>query len=365
MRSGLRDNGSSAGQSARLMPERLPAACRNMSYVETHRWLLLGHQLPTRSSNARVKTWRRLQQIGAIPARNSVYVLPNTDQCREDFEWIRTEILALGGEATVFAADAISDGGTEDIEAMFRRAREQEYRALKARIDRLRRVGNGKPQSAPRALKGRAVRTLRERFAAIQRVDFFTAPGGVDTAEAMALLEQGAHGRHAARSAAALLRPAEFAGRRWVTRPRPGVDRMASAWLIRRFIDADSTFAFTDQPNHGDIPFDMYSGEFSHHGDSCTFEVLVERFGLQRAAITRIAAIVHDLDMKDPKFGSPDAVAVGRIVEGLRALHADDATLLEQGIAIFDALAQSFQSDEGTRGAARTAHRVTRARRRQ
>ncbi|MEP6872504.1 MAG: Chromate resistance protein ChrB, partial [Anaerolineaceae bacterium] len=100
-------------------------ACRNMRYVETLRWLLLGHQLPARSSNARVKTWRRLQQIGAIPARNSVYVLPNTDQCREDFEWIRTEILALGGEATVFAADAISDGGTEDIEAMFRRARAQ------------------------------------------------------------------------------------------------------------------------------------------------------------------------------------------------------------------------------------------------
>ena len=103
---------------------------RNMSYVAEPRWLLLGHQLPTPSSNARVKTWRRLQQIGAVPAKNSVYVLPNTEQCREDFEWMRSEIVALGGEATVFAADAISEGGTDDIIALFRRAREQEYRAL-------------------------------------------------------------------------------------------------------------------------------------------------------------------------------------------------------------------------------------------
>src|SRR5262245_53945758 len=101
-----------------------------MRYVEKVRWLLLGHQLPARSSNARVKTWRRLQQVGAVPARSSVYVLPNTDQCREDFEWIRSEIVALGGEATVFAGDAISVGGTKEIEATFRRLREQEYRAL-------------------------------------------------------------------------------------------------------------------------------------------------------------------------------------------------------------------------------------------
>src|SRR5262245_66644507 len=112
------------------------------------RWLLLGHQLPTASSNARVKTWRRLQQVGAVPARNSVYVLPNTEQCREDFEWVRSEIVALGGEATVFAADAISDGGTEEIVAAFRRAREEEYRTLKTDADRLVSVKPGKHAAA-------------------------------------------------------------------------------------------------------------------------------------------------------------------------------------------------------------------------
>ena len=121
---------------------------------------------------------------------------------------------------------------------------------------------------------------------------------------------------------------------------------MASAWLIRRFIDPRATFAFTDRPDDGDVPFDMYSGEFGHHGDSCTFEVLAERFGLDHPFVSKVGDIVHDLDIKDAKYGPLEAIAVGRIVEGLRASHADDTTLLEQGIGVFDALARSFEFEE-------------------
>src|SRR5262245_48489012 len=167
---------------------------RNISYVTDHRWLLLGHQLPTRSSNARVKTWRRLQQVGAVPARNSVYVLPNTDQCREDFEWIRSEIVALGGEATVFAADAISVGGTEDIIAAFQVARDEDYRSLKADIDRLAK-SKGRLAAARDGQGSRLLRTLRERFGAIERTDFFDAPARRQTAEAIAVLERATAGR--------------------------------------------------------------------------------------------------------------------------------------------------------------------------
>ena len=142
----------------------------------THRWLLLAHQLPTRSSNARVKTWRRLQQLGAVPARNSVYVLPNTPQCREDFEWIRTEIVALGGEATVFAADVVNQDGDDDIVSSFQRARDADYLALKRDAERL----GGRTRSARASRHGgvhRLVRGLRERLNELQRVDFFNAPG--------------------------------------------------------------------------------------------------------------------------------------------------------------------------------------------
>ena len=167
-----------------------------MSYVLSARWLLLGHQLPTRSSNARVKTWRRLQQLGAVPARNSVYVLPNTEQCREDFEWIRSEIVALGGEATVFAADAISVGGTEDIVAAFQRTREQEFRLLKREIDRLVPPAKGeRPRPIAKSrLKGRTARVLRERFTALERIDFFPTDARAETAASLLALEQAMQG---------------------------------------------------------------------------------------------------------------------------------------------------------------------------
>ena len=338
---------------------------RNIGYVAHPRWLLLGHQLPTRSSNARVKTWRRLQQIGAVPTRNSVYVLPNTEQCREDFEWIRSEVVALGGEATVFAADAISEGGAEDIVAVFQRTREQEYRRLKGDIDRLLPAGKAKGKRQQLTAKGprasRTLRALRDRFNAIERLDFFSATARDETAASLAALEHAVLGRRRApETAEPSLNPASFRGRRWVTRRRPGVDRMASAWLIRRYVDPRAAFGFVDQPSSTEVAFDMYTGEFSHHGDSCTFEVLADRFGLRSPAVTKVGHIVHDLDMKDTKYGAPEAPAVGRMVEGLRALHAEDATLLEQGIGIFDALARSFESDDAPVGRPGTTQPVKR-----
>lgn len=311
----------------------------------TSRWLLLAHQLPTRPSNARVKTWRRLQQIGAVASRNSVYVLPNTDQCREDFEWLRSEIVALGGEGTVFSADALSPGGGEDIVATFQRTREADYRALKIEADRMLKSARGRRASAaPRGgAWDKSVRALRERFTAIEHIDFFKASTREAAAAAIAALEQlAARTRGPAQSAAPLLSMADFRNRRWVTRPRPGVDRMASAWLIRRFVDPNATFAFAAQPEASDVPFDMYIGEFSHQGQLCTYEVLAQRFGLDEFLVESVGQIVHDIDMHDTRYGSAHAPAVGRMVEGLRQLHADDDVLLQHGIEMFEALARGI-----------------------
>ena len=138
---------------------------------------------------------------------------------------------------------------------------------------------------------------------------------------------------------------ASFRNRRWVTRPRPGVDRMASAWLIRRFIDPQATFAFVDRPADADVPFDMYAGEFSHQGPLCTFEVLAQSFDLRDSVVERLGHLVHDLDMKDALHKAPEGPAIERMVDGLRRVHADDHALLEQGIAMFEALARSFESN--------------------
>jgi hypothetical protein len=302
------------------------------------RWLLLAHSLPTTPSNARVKTWRRLQDIGAVQFRNSVYVLPNTESCREDFEWLRTEIAALGGEATVFAAEAFDPSADADLERAFRRARDADYTAVIGAAKALTRRGAD-------ATLARKVHMLTERVQAIRAIDFFHAPMGDAAADALAALEQRLAGPTSAPGEGQMpLQSRMFANRRWVTRPRPGVDRMASAWLIRRFIDSKATFAFAAEPSEHDVAFDMYTGEFSHHRDLCTFEVLAQRFGIRDPAVGRVAQIVHDLDMKENRYSAPEAPAVSRMIEGLRQLHADDATLLEQGMAMFEALARSFES---------------------
>jgi hypothetical protein len=309
------------------------------------RWLLLAHQLPTRLSNARVKTWRRLQQLGAVPSRNSVYVLPNTEPCREDFEWLRTEIVALGGEATVFTAHAISQGGEEDIVAVFQAHRTRDYRVLQKEIHRLLATTRAKRGAADRRQKmARAVRAMRDRFDALERIDFFGAVARDETAAALTELERKVAGPEPRRAtASAGSRQPQFQNRRWVTRRRPGVDRMASAWLIRHFIDPKAVFAFVDRPAESDVAFDMYVGGFGHRGDLCTFEVLCDEFGIAAAPVTRIARIVHDLDLKDNKYSAPEAAVIGRMIDGLRAVHTDDATLLEQGIGMFEALARSFE----------------------
>jgi hypothetical protein len=321
------------------------------------RWLLLAHQLPTRKSNARVKTWRRLQQIGAVPARNSVYVLPNIDECREDFEWLRSEIVALGGEATVFVADALNADGEEAIVASFQQSRGADYAAVKRETEKLMSQLRGRRPAAHsrREHWTRVVRALRQRLSDLERIDFFDAPARGDAAQAVAGLERLLETPRADAIAprAKTLAPAEFQNRRWVTRPRPGVDRMASAWLIRRFIDPQATFAFVERAVESDVAFDMYSGPFSHQGGLCTFEVLAGSFALAEPAIVQIGQIVHDLDLKEARYARPEAATIGRMVEGLRQSHAGDQELLGQGIAMFEALARSFASGHAPRATTR------------
>jgi hypothetical protein len=121
---------------------------------------------------------------------------------------------------------------------------------------------------------------------------------------------------------------------------------MASAWLIRRFIDPQARFSFAADRHavpEGGVPFDMFGVDFSHQGDGCTFETLCAVFGISEPGISRIAAIVHDLDIKDERFGAPEAATVGAMIEGLQLAYADDEELLAQGMTLFDSLYRSFE----------------------
>jgi hypothetical protein len=319
----------------------VPARIAPAAATERRRWLLLAHQLPASPSNLRVKTWRRLQDLGALAIKQSIYVLPDTPESREDFEWLRVEIEGSGGEAVVFAANHLDADAEAALVEEFRRSRQAAYTELAAELQRVR--PSKEARRGPSQL--RELSRYRERFQAIERIDFFGSAGRDRVASLLTALESKRHGAAAERDAADARDRSQYKGRLWVTRPRPGVDRMSSAWLIRRFIDPAASFAFiTDAKNApaGAVPFDMYGAGFGHEGDRCTFETLITTFGIGDRAATRLSEVVHDLDLKDGKFAAPEAVTLGAAIDGLQMSCGDDHQLLEQGMILFEAMYRSF-----------------------
>jgi hypothetical protein len=305
--------------------------------------LLLVHQLPPRPTNLRVKTWRRLQDLGAVALKNSVYALPHTDQNREDFEWMKSEIQTMGGEATVFTANSIDSYSNDDVVEAFRSARAPDYAALEQGAGRLAKAA-GAGRTSVRPAAARRLRQLRDRLDHLDRIAFFKPENRDRAARAVAQIE--ALAARASRAPASrdassrALDRKQFRRRVWVTRPRPGIDRMSSAWLIRRFIDPQARFTFAAKPpTRGNaIPFDMYGVEFGHSQHGCTFETLVARFGFASPPLDRIGHIIHDLDLKETRYAEPETPAFGPLVEGLRQIYANDRDLLDHGMGLFEAL---------------------------
>jgi hypothetical protein len=325
----------------RPVPAHVAPSSQRTPESARRRWLLLAHQLPATPSNLRVRTWRRLQDLGAIAVKQSIYVLPDSPESREDFEWLRVEIEGSGGEAVVFSAQHLNAEAETALVEEFRRNRQGAYTELAAELQRA-----GPKREGHRARADlRDVARYRERFQAIERTDFFGSAGRDRVASLLATLESKRAGTPDQSAPARGSDTAQYQGRVWVTRPRPGVDRMSSAWLIRRFIDAAAAFSFvTDAKNApaAAVPFDMYGRGFGHEGDRCTFETLMARFGINDAAVTRLSEVVHDLDLKDGKFAAPEAVTLGAAIDGLQLSCGDDHQLLDQGIILFEAMYRSF-----------------------
>ena len=290
--------------------------------------------------------------MGAVAVKNAVHILPASRQALEDFEWLRGEVVGLGGQGLVFEVPSLKETDERPIVAAFQAAIADEFDSLRKEIAAMHptaRRGSERTEGDIRKL-----RALEDRFEDVSRRDFFDAPGRreVDAALRKVSAELNATPKRGASSTAVSSDPDAFRDRTWVTRPRPGVDRFSSAWLIRRFVDRGARFMFAESPERYSeaIPFDMYQpGGFRHEGDRCTFEVLCERFAIRDAAVRKIGEIVHDIDLKEDRYHSPHTATVRCLVEGLRAAVADDAKLLEEGILVFEALYQSFASHKGRR----------------
>ena len=319
-------------------------------------WLLLIHQIPPRPNYFRVRIGRRLQRLGAVALKNSVYVLPQSEQAREDLEWVAREIVEGGGDASVCEARFVEGVSDDHLEALFHAARDADYAGL---ADEARALGEALPASGPIAddarveALGRLQRLVR-RLGEVVAIDFLGAPGRGAAEGLLASLAA----RLAPNSGAPGPRPEreEYRGRTWVTRRGIHVDRMASGWLIRRFIDPDARFEFVATRDYrhapGELRFDMFEAEFTHEGDRCTFEVLLARMGLEDAALAALAEIVHDIDLKDAKFGRPDALGLERLVAGIAMSHKEDEARLERACAVLDDLYEYFRRKRRTQGAA-------------
>jgi hypothetical protein len=320
-------------------------------------WILLIHQLPPRPTNLRVRIWRKLQKLGAVAIKNSVYILPANEKTHEAFQWLKQEIESAGGEATVFRADSVEGTTDEEIIGAFKKGCNEEFAAVTAELDSVvgavREQMRGKHLSAGRLAAHEA--ELDKLHAELERIkanDFFNAEG---RARALAAYERCQKVIRVAQNPAAdaphsatkgrTLDLAKYQRHRWVTRRNLHIDRLASAWLIKQFIDKHPRFHFVaeDETVKSGTPFDMFGAEFTHHGEDCTFETMLKRFGLKDSkGLREIAEIVHDIDLKDDKFHRLEAAGLDAIINGLSERLRDDRKLLQQTGTIFDGLFTLF-----------------------
>jgi hypothetical protein len=297
-------------------------------------WLLLIHVLPAKPDYLRVKIWRRLQGLGAVAVKNSVYVLPSNDRTREDFQWLQKEIEGLGGEASLCEARFVDGLSDPQLRALFNTARDSDYAQLGEDVRTALAAASTTGAEEARQL----ARRYRKRFDQIVAIDYCGAEGR-SVVEAM--LKQLDDSVRESQAAGGTASASQYSGKTWVTRTKVGVDRMASAWLIQRYIDAAASFAFVskgDKPKLGEVRFDMTDAEFTHEGDRCTFEILLERFALSEPALITIGHIIHDLDLKDGKFREDETAGVAAMLAGVEVIHEEDQQRLRAVMSLFDAL---------------------------
>src|SRR5882672_2010608 len=298
-----------------------------------HSWILLLLSLPPRPSSLRVRAWHRLRGLGAVPLKSGAYLLPDSADRYEQFQWLAQEIQRDGGDATLFRAERIENMSEADVVRLFQEARNQDYTGL---ADRYRKLLKGR---RPR-LTDELARLARE-MDRIGEIDFFEAPGRREVERAReAVEERTSAGRVRAAGAGPPLDLAALRGRRWVTRPRPHVDRIASAWLIKRFVDPEAAFVFaaSDQIPGDAIPFDAPGVELSHQGEVCTFETLVKRANLKDRRLARLAELVHEADLRDGKYPHAEARGIDVAIRALLAAGGDDQQVLAQGMTLFEGL---------------------------
>jgi hypothetical protein len=298
-------------------------------------WLLLVFSLPAKKASQRVEIWRKLQRYGTLPLRSSGHVLPHSAVNQERMEWLAATIRTYKGQASVIQAQGFDDLPGERLKQRFLEARSRDYQKL---LHEAKKLLTLPPARRP---AGRLNR-LRRHFLEVQDIDFFGSPLRARLENLLARADESESaqpGRNRKPKAG------EYQNRLWMTRPRPGIDRVSSAWLIRRFIDPKARFVFGAEPGiHPDaIPFDMFCPQgFGHRGEDCTFETLCKQFSLRESRAKRIAEIIHDADLGDGKFGRAEGEGLDKVLNGWAKQDLPDDELLQRGMDLIEGLYESL-----------------------
>jgi len=319
-----------------------------MAPIKRKKWLVLIHQIPPKPDALRVKIWRRLQQIGAVAIKQSVYVMPFSEQSREDLSWTLKEIVDGGGDGSISELRFVEGLTDEQVISQFQNTRRSEYEKIIRDANQLLTEwssGNIDPKD-PSARTNALVKKLQRQFDSIAAIDFFKAPER-GTANLLirdlAALSSG----DVTDSAAPTEGLAALKGKVWVTRKNLFVDRIACGWLIRRFVDDTAIFKYVDSdtytPNKGEIRFDLFEGEYTHEGDRCTFEVMIKRLGLQERGLSALAEVIHDIDLKENKYNRGETDGLNALLTGLAASEPDDEKRMTRGAQLIDNLYAFYQ----------------------
>jgi hypothetical protein len=307
-------------------------------------WIIFSYSLSaSQKSSQRVTLWRRLQRLGAISPVGGIYVLPAQDACIEGFQWLAQELHRDNGEALLIYVDHIEGLTNEELVALFCEARNEDYGAIMAEAAEIdNEMQAARDEASIGSLQPKLTK-LRRRLSETMRIDYFNCPEGMkvekylDQIGGALTAPEGATGEFALRSVA------DYRGRVWATRPRPHVDRLASVWFIRQFIDAEAVVEYTENPAAAAITFDTSQGEFTHHGNLCTFETMIQAFGLQQdTALALVAEVVHEIDLRDGRYTRPETTGIDATLQGWLLAGLSDAELELYGVGLFTGLYASF-----------------------
>lgn len=298
-------------------------------------WLLLVFSLPAKSASQRVEIWRKLQRYGVLALSSAGYVLPNSAMNQERMEWLAASIRTYKGQASVIQVRAFDDLPPEKLKRLFVEARSRDYRKL---LNETKKLLVLPPANRSR----RQLNRIRRRLVEIQEIDFFGTPLRPNLEKLLARAEDP---EAAVKTGRREIKRDQYSNRAWLTRPRPGIDRVSSAWFIRQFVDPKARFLFDDDPDKhpSAIPFDMFCEKgFGHRGEDCTFETLCKEFAVRDNKVKRIAQIVHDADFGDEKFGRIEGRGLDKVLAGWAKLDITDQELLQRGMDLIDGLYESL-----------------------